>query len=342
MRKFYSIILTFILTYPAIFAQTTRVNRQLFFADENVIEVTLSTDLKKLRIEKKVPVWQPANIAMRFEDSSVINEEIKVEPRGVYRKNNCDIASLMFNFKNPSSPRLSPLKKLKMVGGCGTGTAAEELLLKEYLVYKIYNIVSMMSFKVRLLHINYKDSKQKVKPYSQYAFLIEDIDDLTKRNNCKEIKKREFPSEATNRQHMTLICLFQYMIGNTDWSVPKYHNIKLMSPRNDSSALPYAIPYDFDFAGLVNAAYAVPNEELGIKSVRDRLYRGFERSMDELQEAVAIFKEKKSRIMYAIDSFTLLSERTRKDMSKYVESFYKTIDNKRSIQYFFIANSRKQ
>lgn len=342
MRKNFFLILILILQQPAVIAQKTRINRQLFFTDENVIEVTLTTDLKKIRTEKKVPTWQPANITMRFDDSTVIKEEIRIEPRGEYRKKNCDIASLMFNFKNPSSPQLSPLKKLKMVGGCRTVSADEEYLLKEYLVYKIYNLISVMSFKVRLLHINYKDSKQKVKPYTQYAFLIEDMSDMSSRNNCREVKKREFHQEATNRQHTTLVCLFQFMIGNTDWSVPKYHNIKLMVPKNDTTAPPYVIPYDFDFCGLVDAWYAVPNEVLGIVSVRDRLYRGFERKQEELEEAINIFKEKKSRILFSINNFTLLSEKTRKDMVRYIEEFYKTIDNKRSVRNNFIVNARSE
>lgn len=341
MRKLYVVILTLILLRPATFAQAQPISRQLFFSDEKLIEVTLTTDLKKLRNTKKTPVWQPAAITMRFEDSSEIKEEIRVQQRGNYRKEYCEIASLMLDFKNPASPKLSPLKKLKLVGGCRTGSIYEDLLLKEYLVYKLYNLISIMSFEVRLLHVNYRDSKQKAKPYLQYAFLIEDVNELAARNNCKEIKKREFSSEATNRQQMTLVNLFQYMIGNTDWSVPKYHNIKLMQSRNDTLSAPYAVPYDFDYAGIVDAPYAVPNEGLGITSVRDRLYRGFDRSMEELQEAIDVFKDKKSRILYTINNFTLLSEKTRKDMAKYIEDFYKIIESKKSVKYTFIDNARK-
>ncbi|HEX8278293.1 MAG TPA: hypothetical protein VF540_06340, partial [Segetibacter sp.] len=271
LRKLSMIILALILHSVQTFAQPKPVNRQLFFADDKLIDVTLTTDLKKLKSEKKTPTWQPATISMRFEDSLEIKEEIRVEQRGEYRKNNCEIASLMLNFKNPTSPKLSALKKLKFVGGCRSGSVDEELLLKEYLVYKIYNLLTVMSFQVRLLHVTYKDSKQKAKPYLQYAFLIEDMNDMAARNNCKEIKKREFSAEATNRQQMTLVNLFQYMIGNTDWSVGKYHNIKLMLSKNDTLSPPYTIPYDFDYAGIVDAPYAVPNEELEIKTVRDRL-----------------------------------------------------------------------
>jgi hypothetical protein len=329
-----------LLQLQVILGQSSLLNRQQFFLVDRVIEVSLTTDIKKLRTQKKVPAWQPCNITMRFSDTSVISEEIRVQPRGIYRKFNCDIAALMLNFKNPSSPNLSPLKKLKLVGGCRIGSGNEDLLLKEYLVYKIYNSLSVMSFRVRLLHINYKDSKQKYKPYSQYAFLIEDMKDLSERNNCVEVKKKIFARDGTDREQMTLVNLFQYMVGNTDWSIPNYHNIKLMVPKNDTFANPYVVPYDFDYAGLVDAPYAVPNEHLSITTVRERYYKGFPSTMDELQESLIIFKEKKDVMMFNINNFLLLNTKVKNEMIKYLEEFYQIINDKRAVRTNFISNAR--
>lgn len=342
MKKISCILLFLILQQTLIFSQPSPLNRQVFFLDDNVIEVKFTTDIKKLRTEKKVPKYQPATISMKFSDTLIITEEIRVEPRGEYRKRNCDMASLMLNFKNASSPKLSPLKKLKFVGGCRTGSAFEELLLKEFLVYKIQNFLSPMSFRVRLLHITYNDSKEKVKSFTQYAFLLEDMNDLTARNNCVEIKNKKFLTEATNREQMTFVNLFQYMIGNTDWSIPNLHNMKLMVPKNDTLAKPFAIPYDFDYCGLVDASYAVPSEGLGIESVSQRLYRGFSRGYNELQTAIEVFKEKKESIMYYVDHFELCSTKCRKLMTAYLDDFYETLDNKKRIESVFIINARTQ
>ena len=336
MKKIYFIILSLIL-YCHSFAQLAAINRQQFFLDERVIEVTLTTDIKKLRTEKRVPAYQPANIVMHFSDTATVSEEIKIQPRGEFRKEKCDIASLMLNFKNPSSPKLSPLKKLKLVGGCRSTGADEELLLKEYVIYKIYNFISTMSFRVRLLHITYQDSKQKMKPYKQYAFLIEDINDMAKRNNCIEIKKVKFIPETTNREQMTKISLFQYMIGNTDWSIINYHNIKLLAPKNDTLAMPYVVPYDFDYTGIVDAPYAVPDEQFGNTTIKERVYRGQPRSIDELMEAVKVFKETKERILFYINEFALLSVKTRRTVGGYLEDFYKIIENKNSVYAVFNA-----
>ena len=333
MKKIYTIFPVLIL-YCNSFAQAP-INRQQFFLDERLIEATLTTDIKKLRTEKKVPVYLPANIIMRFSDTSVISEDIRIQTRGEFRKYSCDIASLMLNFKNTSSPKLSLLKKLKLVGGCRSTGADEELLLKEYLIYKMYNFISNMSFRVRLLHITYRDSRQKMKSYTQYAFVIEDVNDMANRNNCIEIKKIKFIPETTDREQMTKVNLFQYMIGNTDWSIINYHNIKLMAPKNDTLAMPYVVPYDFDYTGVVNAPYAVPDEQFGNKTITERFYRGAPRSTDELKQAIAGFNEKKERIMFYINGFPYLNVKTKKTVIWYLEQFYDILNTKNAIRSVF-------
>ncbi len=342
MKKFCCIIFLLALQHSLSFSQHSPLNSQVFFLDDNLIEVNFTTDIKKLRNDKKTPAYQPATISMKFSDTLTITETIRVEPRGVYRKQNCDMASLMLNFKNPSSPKLSPLKKLKFVGGCRSGSSYEELVLKEYLVYKIQNFLSPMSFRVRLLHITFNDSRGKVKPFTEYAFLLEDMNDLASRNNCVEIKVKNFFTEATNREQMTFVNLFQYMIGNTDWSIPNLHNMKLMVPKNDTLAKPLSIPYDYDYSGLVNASYAVPAEGLGIESVSQRLYRGFSRSYDELKVAIEVFKEKKESIMYYVDHFELCSTKCRKLITAYLNDFYETVGSKKKIESIFIMNARTE
>jgi hypothetical protein len=334
MQKLCCIILLLLLKYVT-FSQTSTINRQQFFLDDRVIEVSLTTDIKKLRTEKKVTVYQAANIVMRFSDTSVIKEEIRVQPRGEFRKLNCDIASLMLNYKNTGSPKLSDLKKLKLVGGCSSSAKDEELLLKEYLIYNIYNFLTNMSFRTRLLHITYKDSREKTKPYTQYAFLIEDIKDVCTRNNCIEPNKRRINPGYINREHTTLVCMFQYMIGNTDWSLPNFHNLKMIVPKVDTLAASYIIPYDFDYTGFVNAHYAVPQEQFGNATLKERVYRGEPRNPSEVQKVIDLFNEKRERIMYYVRNFELLSTRSKKDIVDYLEEFYNTINSKKALRSIF-------
>lgn len=207
----------------------------------------------------------------------------------------------------------------------------------------MYNLLSPKSFRVRLIKMNYEDTKGKKKQMSQFAFFIEDIKAMAKRNHCKEYTKTKLTTEQTNREQMTMVAVFQYMIGNTDWAVPVLHNIRLMYPKNDSTVAPYAVPYDFDFAGLVNADYAIPSPDLPeIETVRQRLYRGFPRSMGELQAVFAVYNEQKDKIYDLINKFDLLTQSNRKDMIGYLDDFYKTINNPNEIQKVFIDNARHE
>lgn len=318
------------------------VSRTRFFKDDQLITVDLSTDLKKLVSEKKLNSYQPAKVTFRFADSTVISESITLSARGEFRRKHCFFPTMRLDFKNQASSGLASLKKLKLVCGCEKGAQYERLVLKEFLVYKIYNLLTDMSFRVRLLRINYEDTKGKIKSYSQYGFFIEDVDDMAKRNKCYEVQRKAFDTEKTDRQQMTLVAIFQYMIGNTDWAVPNYHNIKLMRPVTDSFSFPYVIPYDFDFCGLVDAGYATPDEGLGTSSVKERVYRGFPRSMEELQTILSIFREKKEDIKKLVMNFELLSSSYRNELMKYLDEFYVLIARKNLVEETFIDNARRK
>ena len=340
MKQFILLLILGCWSYLFANGQKAAVNSQQFFLDDFPINVTLTTNLKNLIKEKDKPAYQVAHIQMLFSDTVAIEGDIRVMPRGEYRRKYCDLASLMLNFKNPSSPLLSPLQKLKLVSTCRNGKIYNDLVLKEFVAYKIYNFITNMSFRVRLLYITFKDSEGKMKDVSNYAFLIEDTDDLADRNNCIEIKDRDFLTAATNREQTSIVNIFQYMIGNTDWSIPNYHNIKLLLPKNDTLAKPYAVGYDFDYAGLVDASYAVPAKELGIESVRDRSYRGFSRGYDELLSTITIFKEKKESIYYYINHFEYLSDKGKKAVINYLDAFYDIVKERSTIEHVFIRNAR--
>jgi hypothetical protein len=320
--------------------KTEKIDRVAFFKNERPIEMKISTDIKALLAEKKDGNYVTASVAFKMPDRELIRENIQVRPRGIFRKQNCNLASLMLEFRNEETSQLSSLKKLKMVGGCSKSSGDEQLVLKEYLVYKIYNIFTEMSLNVRLVKTDYNDSRGKMKDYTQYAFLIEDIDDMAKRNNCQEKETTQYHPERTNREHTTLVSVFQYMIGNTDWSIPYYHNIKLLVPKKDTNSFPFAVPYDFDVTGFVNAHYATPPPELGISSVTERVYRGFPRTIGEIEETVNQFIQKKDQIYSMINDFELLSNSSKKEMLNFLDDFYNMINNKKNLQRIFIDNAR--
>ena len=344
MRKLHSLlsVLLIVMAHTALGQSANKIDSAAFFDDEKPFEMVLSSDLKNLINKKMTKAEQPATVTMRFADSTTIKEDIRINTRGKFRLENCQMPPILLNFKNNSSPRLRPLGRLKLVVGCGATNEDEQLIIKEYLAYKMYNMLTEKSFRVRLVKLHYDDTRGKIKPYAQYGFLLEDVDDMAKRNKCREIENIAIQTESTDRKQMTLVALFEYMIGNTDWSVPAFHNIKLVQPQKDPEAIPIAVPYDLNHCGFVNAAYAVPPEELGIESVKDRLYRGFPRSMEELQETIAIFTSKKKDIYDLINNCAWLNKASRKESINYLDGLYKTIENKNSVRHLFIDNARKE
>ncbi|MCX6319232.1 MAG: hypothetical protein NTW29_18285 [Bacteroidetes bacterium] len=311
-----------------------------FFTDEPVIELSLTTDIKALQSQKGDDVFQPGTIAMKFPDSTSIEEPVNLGARGKFRRGYCRIPPIMIDFRSNHSSRFASLGKLKLVIACGAKDDDEQLLLKEFLIYKIYNLLEEKSFRVRLVRTTFNDTKNRIRSYTQYSFLLEDDADMARRNGCKKKDHAPYLTESTNRDLMTKVALFEYMIGNTDWSVPNEHNIKLIFPRKEDQALPLPVPYDFDYCGLVDASYAVPNEVIGTEKITERVYRGFPRTMEELNMTLRLFNEKKAAIYDLINNCPLLTERSKKTMTGYLDEFYRTVSNENEVRHIFIDKAR--
>lgn len=311
-----------------------------FFEDESILNVTLEFDMRDLLSKKAKERFIPANISMQFPDGNTISEKIKLSVRGNFRRETCFMPGLRLDFHNPTSPKLYKLDKLKMVCGCNTGSDNEQLVIREFLIYKMYNLFTDRSLRVRMLNVTYKDAAGKKKSYTQHAFFIEDIDEMARRNRMKEVEGIMYYTELTDRQQMTMVGLFQYMIGNTDWSVPNYHNIKLMGPKDNPNAKPIVVPYDFDICGFVDPPYSTVDEQLPIENVRERLYRGYPRTMEELQNVINIFIEKKPLIYGLIENYPLLDSRSKKWAKAYLDDFYSTIKSEKVVEATFIDGAR--
>ncbi len=341
MKQIKSLAFFGLLTAFSLLSQAQKpVDSIKFFTDEQLIEMTLTTDIRSLQNEKKVNVFQKANVDFHFPDSTIINEEIRVGARGHFRRDNCTIPPLWLNFHNSTSPQLNNLGRLKLVIGCGSSSDNEQLILKEFLIYKMYNLLEKKSYRARLVKVNYRDTRGKVKSFSQFAFFLEDDKDMAVRNKCVKKPDRMVMTENTHRATMTMVALFEYMVSNGDWSVPHFHNIHLIYPKDDGG-LPYAVPYDFDHSGLVNAGYALPPEMFGTESVTERVYRGYPRTMAELEAAFEVYEKQKDDIYALINNSPYLKDKVKKDMIQYIGQFYSIINNKNQVQKIFIDNARK-
>jgi hypothetical protein len=322
--------------------QITAENPLKFFEDTSILTATITTNTRELFNHKnKIGISFPARFSTKLEDGTVIDEPVSLQVRGHFRKGYCYIPPLKVSFNSDKNPVLKPLGSLKLVSQCTLAAFSQTYLLDEFLVYKIYNLFTNLSFRVRLLNLNIVDTSRKKKTITEYAFFLEDDKQLAKRNNCKDWKKGFVGDQNTDRHQMKLVALFEYMIGNTDWSVLVRHNICLLLSKTDSVPHFYPVPYDFDYSGFVNTDYAIPDPRLNITSVRERLYRGYALTMDELEEGLTVFKNQKNNVHSLIENFQLLNPRNKKDLNEYLDEFFDLIDKPIQVRNAFIDNARR-
>jgi hypothetical protein len=271
----------------------------------------------------------PANLSVYLEDSILCTKHIKIKPRGEFRKNHCIFPPFEIKFaKSDTDHIFTPeINKLKLVTHCKSPTIYEQYVLKEYLCYKMYNLLTDYSFRVRLLEIHYIDNTGKKKPIIRYGFIVESNKSLANRIDAYPVKLKGIFLNQTDYEIANTMAVFQYMIGNTDWAVPNLHNVKLYKLKDPSKFEPLPVPFDFDYSGMVNTDYAIPDERLDIKSVRQRVYRGFCIPEEDLMEIVELYKQRKASFYTLVHNFELLDKYQKTEMVKYLDQFYEIIEN---------------
>lgn len=321
--------------------QTPPIDRVGFFKDTSLINATLVTNMVKiLNHGNKKGYNISGTFITSLPDGTSVKDPVLIEKRGHFRSDFCYVPPIKIIFNYRDSARLYSLKSMKLVSECKVSSDHEQFLFKEFLAYKIYNLITDRSFQVRLIKVRWEDSAGRKKPLDEYGFLLEDLKDLAARNNCTEWKKGNLNTEQTDRRQMTTVALFEYMIGNTDWAVTVSHNTRLILSMTDTLSRPYVVPYDFDYSGLVNTYYSIPDEKLEIENVTQRVYRGFPRTMPELQQALDTFRAQKKNIYDLINNFSYLSPRSKREMTVFLDGFYENIDNPRMVKANFIDRAR--
>ena len=344
MRRliFIQIILSVFIAVPAFGQNDTIVNPYAasdtllqdfgLFGKDDVLELSLRFDITHYTRNKSKDEYLDALLTYHINKNDSINKEIKLKSRGEFRNKYCQFPPISLNFKKTefSKPDLNKIETIKLVTHCEYGN--EDYLFREYLIYKLYNVLTENSFRVRLIKINYINTYKKSKPISSYAFLIEPLNLLSERTNTTPVNMANLNQKNILPEMMNRVAIFNYMIGNTDWSVPGQHNCKILTRKEmDRPELGSIVPYDFDYSGLVNAYYAIPYEPLGLKNVRERRYLGVCRSEEVFINALKEFTSKKEEFYRIINEFPLVTAKSKKDMISFLDTFYRGIDNHNSI-----------
>lgn len=315
------------------------------FESNEPLEITMEMDIRKvLRDRGEETDYHPLLVTWSNEQGDPIRVEARVKVRGNFRRQreNCRFPPLRMRFETETveGTVFEGQKKLKLVTHCQTRRSQyQQYVLQEYLIYRAYNLMTDKSFKVRLVKVTYSDSEKRDDPFTRYGFILEDEDKMAERLGGRILEVENVHPDLTDYDLSNRLAIFQFMMGNTDWSIPALHNIKLVMPEGGKT--PYAIPYDFDWSGIINTGYAEPNPVLNIRTVRQRLFRGFCRSPEVFRAEFSFFNKHKNAIYALYHEFSPpLEEDELQQATEYLDEFYAIINDPGEAEDEIIAACR--
>lgn len=304
------------------------------FATESPVSMTLTANLGQLRRDKadKAP-WRPSVLAYTGDDAKPVTVSARVRTRGIWRLRNCEFPPLRLAFSGKASKQtlLDDLEKPKLVSYCRNSDRYEQYILQELQLYRIYRKLTPVSHQVRLLRLQYVDSASGKVEATRWAFMVEDPAELAARLQGSVIETKGAGADDLDPFQGALAYVFEYLIGNTDFSFNGLHNTELIGT-TDGTLLPLA--YDFDFAGAVNATYATVDPQMNVKRVRDRQYRGYCKFNSQLPRVFALFEQQHDAIiaLYQDEIGRLMNPAVAKETVEYIEEFYTTIRDVRAVE----------
>lgn len=309
------------------------------FATDDVMEMALAVDFGELcrPRESEECEFTPTTLSYRDDSGALRNLPVEVKTRGGWRSlsRNCSAPLLWVQFP-PEETAGTPFvgqSLLPLTTHCGKGASLElsgakvrradfeQYLLREYLGHRIYNQLSEFSLRTRLVRIAYPDGGSFGKPVPHYAFFTEHFDALAARTGSRRHPRGGFDADLLDAQAAATLALFQYLIGNTDWSIARERNTLLLT--QDRRQVP--VPYDLDMSGLVNAHYAGPAPGLPIDSVRERFFLGYCQPGTDWEALFGQFAGAREAILDLSDSVPGLSRKSRRNARRFLDTFFEQI-----------------
>jgi len=299
------------------------------------LEISFYGNVKELMNDRgDDPKYHDFKLSFTGQENAKVELPVKIKVRGHFRKlkENCTYPPLLIDFsKEKKGTMFSEQKKLKLVTPCRD----EKYVVREYLVYKLYNLITPKSFRARLVKFNMITNDPKGKSIETlYGILIEEEDQMANRNNSVSIDGKLVRPQQTMLDDFLNMSVFEFMIGNTDWSVQYLQNVKLIGA--DSLSIPSTVPYDFDHSGIVSAPYAQPAPELQMSSTRERRYRGYcINDMQKFDKVLSTYNQLKEEFYKVYAGNTLIDEAYSKSTIRYLDDFYKIVNDPKKLKAAF-------
>jgi hypothetical protein len=300
--------------------------RRRLFRSDDVLPVTLRADFRAVmrdRDDDSVTTF-PATISFPAADGSVQSLPLRIRTRGHSRRNvrTCTFAPLRLEFEKARTKGtiFDGHGALKLGTHCRAGQ--QEIIFREYAIYRTFNLLTPRSFRTRIAKMTYLDAATGKVIVEEAGLFVEDDDDVAKRLEGRIVTVEKPLFVTIEAGSLDLVTLFEFMIGNTDFSIMEQHNVRLVQT---PAGRRFAVQYDFDYSGLADASYAAPSKALPIDSVRDRLFRGPCRTAAEWQPYVDQMRAVKSKVM-ELFAAPELSPSYRRQAVSYVEQFYRILE----------------
>ncbi|NNM07325.1 MAG: hypothetical protein HKO65_19685 [Gemmatimonadetes bacterium] len=305
--------------------------------------MTLEADFRALEDDRDQESLERPGRVILEDDTGPMSLPVQVRTRGRFRLNPyiCAFPPLRLRFPTDSlhGTVLHGVEKVKVVTHCRDNNRYEQYVLEEYLSYRIYGILTEIGFRVQLALITYRDRSGDEEDISRLAFLIEDEDAVAERLSGVIVEAQQANPNQFDPWQAGLMYLFQYLIGNTDWSIARFHNVEGIRIGDRH----FPLPYDFDFSGFVNASYAGPAPVVAryIKNVRERYYWGVCSEDIDYRALFSYFNQKRESILDLIERQPGLTGRNRTLATMYVESFFEVLNDDREAEYKIVYGCRE-
>ena len=300
----------------------------LLFESDEILEITLAGPLSMAIKDTLDRNEYPFVLTV---DGAALDVDVRL--RGISRVQVCNFPPLRLSFASSDTPHTEfyGQEKLKLVTHCRNGADFEQNVLEEYAAYRIFSILSDVSYRTRLVRIRYVDTNDPGNVgVERYAFFIESSSALAERLDGTLVNTRQVTKSFLDEHQASLAYIFHYLIGNTDWSLVRAidsetccHNGLLVGIEDRQ----FYVPYDFDRAGLVNARYARPHPDLRLRRVTQRRYRGYCGSIEALKGALQTIVRQHEDIIRVIEELPRLSEKDAESRARYLEGFFEAAAN---------------
>lgn len=323
-------------------AQVPAVAADPLFSSDEPLEIRISAPLRTLMRERPEEDELDGVLSWTESDGRQIEVRVALRTRGNYRRQwrVCPFAPLRLNVRRSEveDTVFHNQDKIKLVTHCRDRSSRhEQVLFREYLSYRMFNELTDFSYRVRMLHITYEDTETDRKDRVTWGFLIEHSDRFTERTGVSLLSVPRTYVDLLDPEFTSLTSVFQYFIGNTDYSpiagaadTDCCHNTHLYGGGDDAPIMPVA--YDFDFAGMVNAPYAAPNPKLGLRTVRQRLFRGRCEHNAHIPATLEKFRARRDAFYALVAEDPRLNGSSRRSMTNFLDSFYEVIDDPRQVE----------